>query len=361
MPARTRFPGRFAFRLVTAMGASLLAACAVEAALRLFAPQPLALGYLMPDRLTLHIPGAHVRYARSEFDHVVDVNSLGLRDREVSRDKPSGLFRILVLGDSYAEGKQVAFDEIFTERVEALLSREVPGRRWEVVNAGVSGYGTADEVEFFERYGRRLQPDLVILAFTIGNDVHDNLETSFFRWRDGRLIETNPPPLSLRERIEARVKEFLSSRFHLVQFLRDRLHELQGRGEGAAAAALARHRAALFATGGARSEVERGWAMTVALLDRLREDVEHAGSGLMVVAIPLRVQLEQSGTAPPQSRLAAWAASHGVPYVDLLPALRRAGSDTYFRVDGHFNSRGHEVAAREIYQALVAHRLLPLA
>ncbi|MGH7898239.1 MAG: hypothetical protein ACREQQ_09815, partial [Candidatus Binatia bacterium] len=69
------------------------AALLTEAGLRVFAPQPLGLSSLTPEGITLHIPNAEIRYRRSEFDHVVETNSLGLRDREIARRKPPGTFR----------------------------------------------------------------------------------------------------------------------------------------------------------------------------------------------------------------------------------------------------------------------------
>jgi lysophospholipase L1-like esterase len=328
----------------------------------MLAPQPLALGSVTSDRLALHIPGAHIRYARSEFDHVIEINSLGLRDGEVSVEKPVGVFRILLLGDSYVEGKQVASEDLFSERLEEQLAKDRPERRWEVVNAGVSGYGTADEVKFFELYGRQLRPDLVILAFTMGNDIRDNLTSPFFRWRHGRLVEVKVPPLSRGERLAARVKELLTSRFHLVQFLRDRVHELEGRGERTAAEELQAHRERLLAPS-AQPEIDRAWALTTALLDRLRHDVARTGAALMIVVIPFRAQVEEASPVfdEPQQRLARWARQRSVPLVDLLPALRREGARTYYRIDAHFDARGHQVAAREIYRALVDRRLLPMA
>ena len=49
------------------------------------------------------------------------------------------------------------------------------GRRVEVINFGVSGYGTVQELMTLRHYVWDYDPDVVVLAFTTGNDVRNNL------------------------------------------------------------------------------------------------------------------------------------------------------------------------------------------
>ena len=108
-------------------------------------------GYTFP---TFYTPDAARGYAlqpgmrgwyRKEGESYVQVNSDGLRDREHARQKPPNTFRVAVLGDSYAEALQVPVEAAFWRVLEAKL-RACPvagGRDVEVINFGVSGYGTA--------------------------------------------------------------------------------------------------------------------------------------------------------------------------------------------------------------------------
>lgn len=100
------------------------------------------------------------------------INSKGLRDREYDWDKPPGMKRILVLGDSFTWGYGVADSEIFTE----VLERELAGgtQSWQVLNSGVSGWGTDQEYLFLNSEGFRYSPDIVILAFYAVNDPTNN-------------------------------------------------------------------------------------------------------------------------------------------------------------------------------------------
>ena len=92
-------------------------------------------------------------------------NSRGFRDREPGpKQKP----RLLVLGDSYVWGFDVEAEERFTER----LQERMPG--WEVLNLGVSGYGTDQALLLLQREIGFYQPDVVFLVFTEQNDREDN-------------------------------------------------------------------------------------------------------------------------------------------------------------------------------------------
>ena len=62
-------------------------------------------------------------------------------------------------------------------QLEGQIARRVPGRRVQVVSMGVSGYGTASELLYYETKGRAIDPDLVVLSFYPGNDVVNNSPT----------------------------------------------------------------------------------------------------------------------------------------------------------------------------------------
>ncbi len=107
----------------------------------------------------------------------VRINSAGLRDREHARAKPPGTFRIAVLGDSYAEAFQVPAEDAFWSVAARDLAAcpSLAGKSVEAINFGVSGYGTAQELLTLQRRVWDFDPDLVLLEFTTGNDVRNNL------------------------------------------------------------------------------------------------------------------------------------------------------------------------------------------
>ncbi len=141
-------------------------------------------------------PGAAGRYRREGAAHV-SISSDGLRDREHSKGKPAGALRIAVVGDSYAEAFQVERERAFWSVLEGRL-KDCPalaGREVEVINFGVSGYGTAQELLTLREKVWGYSPDVVLLAVTTNNDVLDNSralkateEIPYFRLEGDRLI-----------------------------------------------------------------------------------------------------------------------------------------------------------------------------
>src|SRR6185503_4734610 len=116
----------------------------------------------------------------------------GLRDREYGREKEPGTFRVLVLGDARTAGLQVRAEETYPKRLENLLSALPSSARVEVVNAGIPGYGTADELRYLQSFGERWKPDLVVLAFYGGNDLANNLEEGGLRFVGERVTVERP-------------------------------------------------------------------------------------------------------------------------------------------------------------------------
>ncbi|GAX43739.1 G-D-S-L family lipolytic protein [Tolypothrix sp. NIES-4075] len=118
---------------------------------------------------------------RSEGESYVQINSDGFRDREHTLVKPENTLRIALLGDSFVEALQVPLEKGFAAVIERTLS-DCPAKavqKVEVINFGVSGYGTAQELITLREKVWDYSPDIVLLAFFTGNDLTDNSRTIF--------------------------------------------------------------------------------------------------------------------------------------------------------------------------------------
>ncbi len=98
----------------------------------------------------------------------VEINSRGLRGPEIG-PKPPGGVRIALLGDSHTFGWGVAWQDTFGERLAARLTEQANGREIEVLNLGVPGYNSVQEVRTFERWIDELSPDYAVIHY-VGND-----------------------------------------------------------------------------------------------------------------------------------------------------------------------------------------------
>jgi hypothetical protein len=145
-------------------------------------------------------PGSHGWYRR-EGSGYVRINHDGFRGPDYPVQKPTGVIRVAVLGDSYVEAIQVPEDKTFTSVIGRELARcpLLKDKRVEAINFGVDGYGTAQELITLRRKVWRYSPDVVVLAIFLGNDVRNNsvvLEPDqcrpFYNYRDGHLKLTGP-------------------------------------------------------------------------------------------------------------------------------------------------------------------------
>jgi len=90
-------------------------------------------------------------------------NSYGLRDREISLEKPAQTVRILALGDSTVFGFGVPTEGTFSKRLEAMLNEDPGDTQFEVINAGVQSYSLYNSFVYLKRDGIRFDPDLILL------------------------------------------------------------------------------------------------------------------------------------------------------------------------------------------------------
>ena len=115
-------------------------------------------------------------------------NNRGLRDkRNFNYEKPPGVLRVLSLGDSHTQGYEVRQEATFSAVLERHL--EAHSVHAQVLNAGVSGFSTAEELAYLISEGYKYRPDVVVVGF-YANDFGDNLKAGLFGLDEkGRVVE----------------------------------------------------------------------------------------------------------------------------------------------------------------------------
>ena len=112
------------------------------------------------------------------------VNKQGFRsDRDFAYDH-DGTLRIITLGDSHTQGFEVRQEHTYAAVIEGYLDDR--GLEAEVINAGVSGFSTAEEAVLLEHAALKYDPDVVVLGF-YANDFEDNIKSDLFRVKGGEL------------------------------------------------------------------------------------------------------------------------------------------------------------------------------
>jgi len=357
----------------------------------LWAPHPYLGWFHVPNR------GGMVYSEYGEFQAPVHINARGLRDREIGYEKPAGVYRVLVLGDSFVEALQVPLEVTFAKQLEALLS--APEHPVEVINAGVGGWGTDQEAIFYAIEGFRYEPDLVLLFFFPHNDVLNNyepLETArvhgmiqkpFFQLEGTNLI-TPTFPFTYSETSKATsapllsVSEWLNRHSALyrliVPYLRENPFILGTLGSsgllGGIAVFIAQDPPVPLSYSIYHSTIDpqwqAAWDLTAAIIQRLAMEVHAHGGELAVVVVAAPEQIyPERWTAvlqrypqmenqdwdleAPNRRIAHLLKEAGIAYVDLLPTFRAAAAQPdaaplHFRRDGHWTPAGHQLVAKAL-------------
>ena len=381
------------FPLLLLEGMVRVAGIAPPAALQppLWEPHPYLGWFHVPNR------GGMVYSEYGEFQAPVHINARGLRDREIGYAKPPGVQRVLILGDSFAEGLQVPLEETFAKQLEAELNKT--GHPVEVINAGVGGWGTDQEAIFYAIEGFRYEPDLVLLLFFPHNDVlnnyapleiarlHGAVQKPFFRLEGDNLIfpsfpftDSEPPETESAPLLP--LSEWLNRHSALYRLVIPHLREnpfllrLFGTsGLLGSMAVFAAHDPPIPLSYGIYRPTDdpqwqEAWTLTAAIIRRLATEVR-TRSGQLAVAIigaPEQIYPErwaatlqrypQMGDQEydldlPNRRIAQLLEEVEIPYFDLLPTFRASMTQSdvaplYFRHDGHWTSAGHRLAAQTL-------------
>jgi hypothetical protein len=344
-----------------------------------------------------HTPGAAAWAKRcngpvTEWRTYVRINRHGLRDRELEYAR-DGAFRVLVLGDSFPQGLQVELEQTFPKQVERRLNEE--GRRVEVVNTGVGGYTTTNELLFYRFEGRRYRPDLVLLAFNTENDAMENSmplvqevpayypDKPFFVFEEGRLVLRNFPLPEPRQPWRALddVERSIARHSILYRFV----HTLGLPRLSAIAHAADDPGPPLGLVGLLQKDYppvwEDAWRVTRALIRRLRRDVERDGGRLAVVLVCGATEVSEARLSQvldfvhrrrardrfdmdrSYRTISAFLHRKRIPYIPLHETFRahfRATRvDGYFGWDPHWTAVGHTLAADAIARGLVDRALVP--
>jgi len=252
------------------------------------------------------------------------INEYGFRGPDYPLDKPPGKQRVVLLGDSFTFGEGVRFEDTFGERLEQRLGRD----HVEVLNLGVGGIDTIEEVSYLRHQGLRFQPDLVILVYVL-NDAGNELNV----WQQ------------FRKQYE---KRWLKGSY-LISFLFARIgRETMGR----------RYVDALVSASKSRMA---GWERSLRGVVEAGELAHAAGSGFAVVIFPFMYRLDSGYPFQVMHRLVAtFCRQNGIPVHDLFPAFEgREYTDLWVHPsDQHPNEIGHAIAAESIADFIEQQRLL---
>jgi hypothetical protein len=309
-----------------------------------------------------------------DCDVFLRFNREGFRGPDFPYQKTPGVRRLALIGDSMVAAVATPEQQTMARRLEDDLNAAAgpSGDRWEVMNFGVSGSSTAQELVLYRERVRRYHPDVVALGFFLRNDLVDN----------GQRLSTNPRiyfdldarghPVELPFSLErAEGSAWLNRHSRLYAWQKLMLGRIRGRWGRV-------DRAQLVYVADPEGDLEHAWELTSALLGVFRDEVEADGGRFVVVALAsaeqvyddvwdeLRVRWGATGDRfdrdYPEHRLAATCRDAKIRLITTTPALRAAAPHASSKLDdeslffqriGHFNVRANDIAARVVAEGLL--------
>lgn len=354
------------FQILVPLVTCILTVGAIELGLAIFHPIPFSIEtnmYFESDpytgwRLKPHGTGYY------QLGIPGNANSHGHRDVEIPLKKPPGVFRILVLGDSFTAGSNVRQEEAYPKALERRLKNTF-GPQIQVVNTGTGGWEPFQYAQYFEHYGYQFEPDLILVGFFVGNDAFDNqtraeqLDTAIeghivsrdaaadpsikqkvFLYNHSHIARLllNRGPVASKSFVRKQCDDF-SEQYLLIQKSRlpNHLRDSSEQREKA--------QNALNQIGRIKDR-----AGTVPVVVALLPDENQINKQLQDRLID-RKDIAKYDFNMPQSMLVEMFRGIGLPVIDALPAFL-ADHRCLYMDDTHWTPEGHEFAASVIFDGL---------
>lgn len=254
------------------------------------------------------------------------INGHGYRGPEFRSEKSDGVYRIVLLGDSFAFGEGTPEPLIFATRLrEGLQQRGIEGKRVEVVNLGVPGNDLVESRLIFRALGPRVRPDWVVFQWNTNDFPTPRVQEDHLRLIGARYVGLHAQAQALRWS-------------HLLSFVYTRL----------AMAQLSRE---LVATTREEAETARHRFDEIG---RMRRMAEAEGAGFTVLAFPELIRFGDYPYAAILELLRDYCRDEEIQLVDLLPALSEHEDKELWvhETDHHPNRIAHAIAARELLAGL---------
>lgn len=268
--------------------------------------------------------------------HFFSEKSKDTRDRYYEKEKAAGVYRIVVVGDSFAYGYGNLWDDAFPKRLERILNlNDVPGRV-EVMNVSTPGHSAKNEVQAVRRVISEYAPDLILLEITLNDSELKRFNPHDKKDKKGSII------------IKGAIYEYWKSLAYIVGRIKNTQASFKCK----------RYFQNLWKNEKTLSSFRVSYRKIAEIANRSKVK-------LAVVIFPLMAfSFDDSYPLFEAHRvIQELSKRNGLPYLDLFDAFR--GLDPYRlqaipTLDPHPNEIAHRIAAEAIYLWLKKERLIPL-
>jgi hypothetical protein len=327
-------------------------------------------------------------------------NSTGMHDQDHPLEKPKGVFRILIVGDSFVEARQVSEAETSAAILETSLNSAPNSNiRYEVISAGASAWGPTQELMYFRTEGKFYNPDLILAFWYPANDLMDVLPDHRMTFEGtncyapyfavcAESFDPEPwfsaPGISPAKDSCSSIKKWGAYMLHQLYFSSRLYQHLEP--------LLVKYQARIkynfnFSPwlGDTPDPVlEYAYTLTDQIYAQFNDEAVQISGKIALVVVPVKEalyyetdasarqqlevqypELKNSNPRLPNQRLGSFMNPRNIPVFDLQPGfvahLNAGGGVLYGEVDSHWNVPGNQLAGQLIAQWLIDNHLIPTA
>lgn len=344
----------------------------LEILVRILYPQEPRLFVADPNVRTIHRSSVDTMRVQPEYTSHIRTNAQGFVGDDFVIDKPTGVVRIAMLGDSFTEGFSVDEEKSYVALLRDRLNT-ASSAPYEVYNFGIGGAGPTHESLVYEHYIRPYKPDVVVYQFYNRNDYSDDI-----------LLKASPSATtSEKKQNYGRIREFFSNNFEGPRFLIRHIEKIKAVKDVLVSLSLSSRDPHHYDQGypfyfdvfNAKQDTAFAtiFSEVCETVGSLKREVEADGAKFVAYIVPAKEQIfpedwEWYMNEYPNMRNETWDMGNpsrqmgecltklGVPFVDLEGDLRaslsQGGARMYYQKDDHFNEEGNRLAAVSLQRLL---------
>ena len=270
---------------------------------------------------------------------ILATNELGFRD---SSYKPNSDYKILLLGDSVSWGDGVEMKQSYPFLLEEMLNRNYPGKTFEIINTGVPGYSTFQQLIYLKKDGIKLKPNMIIHQFCL-NDVVQRFSVLFEYGGDNVFlgIDTRNSIHGFHGWMIAHSRAYEMVIRYLINFQKNKQE----------------YDVINLSKNELSSELEGAWELVLNEISEIAQIAKQEKIPYLFFVAPYRFQLTNSdNTNQPQIRLKRFAESKNLMFFDLLDPFHlnhQIYGTSLFDDASHFSINGHILAATHLHNQII--------
>jgi peptidoglycan/LPS O-acetylase OafA/YrhL len=312
------------------------------------------------------IPSKTTRLRWLSYNYEVDSNSLGFPGPEYPLQKTKDVFRILVTGDAFSSAEGVDTSQAWPRLLEDRLNEMAAGKKVEVLNFSITGYGPNQYAEVVKEFAPLYQPDLILVEVFV-NDFQDALWTNEDFQANIGFYSGDPDGVSSILKLES-LRSWLD--LHVKQKLKEFIQAEPNSHGYYLGHFVTLERQDLETLNYARDFVQDD-------LKQIQTVADRSGTQVVLVMVPSSVQVCSSDELDyyprhinladstrfdedqPQRIMSEIASSLGLPMYDLRDALSSLGQCLYQPRNMHWLVDGHSVVSTYLADVLTKDGYIP--